>query len=505
MTRGQRNINWIERYCFIPEGKLVGQRVKLTQHQKNWIRAIYDTPTRTFILSIPRKNAKTALAAFLTLLHLAGPEAVRNGQLFSTAQSRDQAGLVFQLAAKIIRMSPDLKSYIAIRDTAKQLFCPELGTLYRALSAEASTAYGLSPVFCIHDELGQVIGPRSELYEAIETACAAQERPLSIIISTQAPTDADLLSILIDDALTAKDPKTKVILYSAPENADPFSIDTVRMANPHFDEFMNQDEVMSQAEKARRMPSKESQYRNLILNQRVNVSSPFVSKDIWDLGNQPIDEEAFEVSSVFQGIDLSIRSDLSARVAMAQSAHDGKWNVKCWFYTPENGLKERSEKDRTPYDLWVKQGHLIATPGATVDYDVVVADMKDEYERGNVSAIGYDRYRIDDFNAALTRAEMEFVTEPFGQGFVSMAPAIDSLESMLLNGRIHHGGHPVLKMCATNTVVVRDAAGNRKFDKSKATGKIDGMIALVMAAHLADKSTQDSFDPDAYEPIKAKT
>src|SRR5690606_23770718 len=142
---------------------------------------------------------------FLLLLHLCGPEARANSQLFSAAQSRDQASILFALAAKTVRMSPELNSVVTVRDTAKQLFCEELGTLYRALSAEASTAYGLSPVFIVHDELGQVRGPRSELYEALETATGAQDSPLSIVISTQAPNPTDLLSVLIDDAKTGAD------------------------------------------------------------------------------------------------------------------------------------------------------------------------------------------------------------------------------------------------------------------------------------------------------------
>jgi phage terminase large subunit-like protein len=153
--RSDRNIEWLETYCRIPEGKLVGKELKLTEIQKQWVRDIYDTPTRVFILSMGRKNAKTAFAAFLLLLHLCGPEAKRNSQLYSDAQSREQAAILFALAAKIVRMSPDLAQYITIRDTAKQLACSELGTLYRALSAEASTAYGLSPAFTVHDGLTQ--------------------------------------------------------------------------------------------------------------------------------------------------------------------------------------------------------------------------------------------------------------------------------------------------------------------------------------------------------------
>ena len=194
VTRAERNIAWVESHCRVPEGSHVGRPVALRDWQRDILRGIYDTPTRRAIVSFGRKNGKTALSAFLLLLHLCGPEARENSQLYSAAQSREQASILFALAAKCVRMSPDLAQYVIVRDTAKQLFCPELGTLYRALSAEASTAYGLSPAFVVHDELGQVRGPRSELYEALETAAAAQEDPLSIVISTQAPTDADLLS-----------------------------------------------------------------------------------------------------------------------------------------------------------------------------------------------------------------------------------------------------------------------------------------------------------------------
>ena len=205
-TRAERNIRWLETHCRIPEGRDVGKPVRLREWQKAELRKIYDNPdgTRRAILSFGRKNGKTALAAFILLLHLVGPESRQNSQLYSAAQSREQAAILFSLAAKTVRMSPTLSrpvGYIQIRDSTKQLECSERGTLYRALSADASTAYGLSPVLIVHDELGQVRGPKSELYEALETATGAQEDPLSIVISTQAPNDADLLSVLIDDAL----------------------------------------------------------------------------------------------------------------------------------------------------------------------------------------------------------------------------------------------------------------------------------------------------------------
>ena len=232
-------IAFIETVCLVPEGKFVGQPLKLQGWQKDILRAIYDNPhgTRRAIISMGRKNAKTTLSACLLLAHLCGPPARNkpNSELYSAAQSRDQAAIIFSLTAKMIRLNPMLAQTVQIQETAKTLRCGELGTRYRALSAEATTAFGLSPSLIIHDELGRVRGPRSPLYEALETAVGAQEAPLSIIISTQAATDSDLLSILVDDALRGADPTTVVKLYAAPPELDPFSEEAIRAANPALD------------------------------------------------------------------------------------------------------------------------------------------------------------------------------------------------------------------------------------------------------------------------------
>lgn len=496
MTRSERNAAWIEEHCIIPEGKLVGQPMHLTAEQREWLRRIYDTPTRRFILSMARKQGKTAFAACLLLLHLVGPEARANSQLFSAAQSRDQAAILFALAAKMVRMSPTLSQYVGVRDTAKQLYCTELGTLYRALSAEASTAYGLSPVFVVHDELGQVRGARSELYEALETASGAQEEPLSVVISTQAPTDADLLSLLIDDARRGEDPRTKLVLYAADDDVDPFSEQAIRQASPHFDVFMNQQEVRDQALAAKRMPSREASYRNLVLNQRVNASNPFVSRAVWAACGSEIDRAVFDHAPVFVGLDLSARNDLTAAVAVARD-EDGVLHVWPVFFAPANGVAERAHRDRAPYDLWGSQGHITLTPGGSVDYETVAQWLAEFCADHDVQCIRFDRWRIDVLKAELARLGVELPLEPFGQGFKDMTPALDALEAELMNGTMRHGNHPVLTMCAANAVATRDAAGNRKLDKSKATGRIDGMVALAMA--LGSQAGHTASEPSVYE------
>jgi phage terminase large subunit-like protein len=482
LTRGERNIQWIEKHCRIPEGKFVGKPVELRDWQKKEIRRIYDNEaiTRTAILSFARKNAKTALAAFLLLLHLVGPEAQTNSQLVSTALSRDQAAILFALAAKIVRMSPTLNPVIGIRDNAKQLYCSALGTLYKALSSDASTNFGASPVFAVHDELGQVIGPRSALYEAVETGAGAHDNPLSIIISTQAPTDGDLLSVLIDDALDGHDPRVVVSLYTAPMEDEPFAEETIRKANPAFGDFLNADEVMKSARDAERMPSRESSYRNLILNQRVDASSPFVSKTVWDSCN---DEPAPLKGPIWGGLDLSARTDLTALVLV--HLEDKVWHVHPYFWTPGEGVRERAKRDRVPYDVWVKEGWLRTTPGATVDYEYIAQEMTEIIGGEYVSAIAYDRWRIDLMKKELDRIGFNLPLIPHGQGYKDMSPALDSTESELLNGRLNHGGHPVLTMCAANAVVQADPAGNRKLAKDKSNGRIDGMVALAMAIAAA--------------------
>jgi phage terminase large subunit-like protein len=476
----------------VPEGKDVGKPVVLRPWQRKEIERIYGSPTRRAIISFGRKNGKTALASFLLLLHLCGPEAKPNSQLYSAAQSREQASVLFNLAAKSVRMSPDLHSVIIIRDTAKELVCAEIGTKYRALSADASTAYGLSPVFTVHDELGQVKGPRSELYEALETASGAHEEPLSVIISTQAPTDGDLLSILIDDAKKGGDPRVKHSVYECDSDLDPFTEKAIRQANPAFGDFQNAKETLAMAEDARRMPSREPEFRNLILNQRVEMNSPFISKSVWDsCGGEVSDWGNVEE---FAGLDLSATNDLTAFVPIAWI--DDAWEVKPTFWLPEEGLREKSRSDRVPYDMWHADGQLQTTPGKAVEYEWVARWLYDHCAAIQFRIkIAFDRWGMKHLKPWLTKAgfseeQFEAIFVEFGQGFQSMSPALRDTESALLSGKVRHGNHPVLTMCAANAVVTTDPAGGRKLNKQKSATRIDGMVALAMAFGIAPNEVE---------------
>ncbi|BAQ16923.1 phage terminase large subunit [Methyloceanibacter caenitepidi] len=398
--------------------------------------------------------------------------------------SRDQAALVFGLAAKMARLNPSLDEHLHILDSFKQIRCPAIGTLYSALSADAGTNFGKSPVFIVHDELGQVRGPRHDMYDALETAVGAHEEPLSIIISTQAPNDGDLLSILIDDALSNRDPQTVISLYTAPMEADPFEDATIALANPAYGDFLNASVVKKMAEDARAMPAREAEYRNYVLNQRVEAINPFVTKTVW-LANGA---DPKEPKGAFGGLDLSEVNDLTALILV--SPRRSRFDVTSRFWLPEEGLAERSRQDRVPYDVWARDGFIERTPGQSIEYEFVAGQIAELFRDHDIRKIAFDRQYMRQFRPWLVKAGLSdsFIDSrfvPFGQGYLSMGPALRTLESLLLNRKLRHGNNPVLTMCAQNARATKDPAGNRKFDKSRAGGRIDGMVALAMATSIA--------------------
>ena len=494
MTRAEAVIEFIHRYCIVPEGAQVGQPIQLAEFQQAFIRAVYDNPhgTRRAYLSVSRKNGKSGLLAGLLLAHLVGPEAVQNAQLVSGAMSREQAALVFNLAAKMVGQSPKLSKLVRIVPSGKRLIGLPLNTEFRALAADGRTAHGLSPVFAVLDEVGQVRGPQSDFIDAIVTSQGAHSEPLLLVISTQAASDADLLSVWLDDAAASNDPRIVSHVYAAPEGCDLLDEGAWQAANPALGIFRSRDDLAEQMKQAQRMPSAENMARNLLLNQRVSTDSPFVSPSVWAACGRAV---APFVGPVFAGLDLSARTDLTAFVLVGK--RDGVWQVQSYFWTPSQGLAERARRDRSDYETWTRQGFMRTTPGASVDYAHVAADIAEILADLDLRAVAFDRWRMDVMQGELERLGIVLPLVPFGQGFKDMSPALDSLEVELLNHRVAHGGHPVLTMCAANATTVRDPAGNRKLDKQRATGRIDGLVALAMALGAAQSAEAPTPDPYA--------
>ena len=500
LSRGERVCAFIERYCIVPEGMLVGQKLKLAPFQRKFILEVYDNPhgTGMGILSMPRKNSKTATIACLLLAHIAGPEAVQNSRIISGARSREQAGEVYNYASKMVQMSPELSDVIRIVPSGKKLIGLTMNVEYQAISAEGKTAHGKSPIVAILDEVGQVQGSSDDFIDAIITAQGAYDAPLLLAISTQAATDADLFSIWIDDALESDDPTTVCHVYKADDDCDVLDKKQWYKSNPALGMFLNEKKFEEMAERAARMPSFESTFRNLNLNQRVQRNNPFVSRTVWqENGALPDSLSGVEVTI---GLDLSARTDLTAAVIVFTDG-EGITHVYPQFWIPEAGLHERVKRDKVPYDLWADSGLINLCAGATIDYEFVIRDLCDLLQDCHIKAIAFDRWRIDIFKKDMERMGVDFPMIPHGQGFRDMSPALDALEAALLNKRIRHGNHPVLTMCAANAVETKDPAGNRKLDKSKATGRIDGMVALAMAMSNMKVEEEMNLDDFLASPV----
>lgn len=495
MTLGEKNCAFIEKYCVVPEGDLVGKPVVLADYQKRFILDVYDNPsgTDTAILSMARKNAKTATIAFLVLCHLVGPSARLNSRIISGAMSRDQAAEVYNLASKTVMLSPRLQNEIRAIPSSKKLIGLKMNTEYQAISADSKTAHGKSPVVAILDEVGQIVGPKSDFVDAITTSQGAYDDALLIYISTQAATDADLLSILIDDAKKNKPAKTICHVYEAEKDAQLTDEKAWRAANPALGLFRSTKDMKKQAEKAARMTSFENTFRNLNLNQRVSRFDPFVSNAVWQRSRALSHDITGRV--LLGGLDLSSKLDLTACVFVSE-ADDGILDVWPFFWAPESDVKERENRDKAPYTDWARQGYLNLTPGNSVNYAHVAHDIKRITAKSSIKNLHFDRWHIDFFKKECGD-DLASCLLPFGQGYKDMSPALDRLEELLLDGKMRHSNHPILTWCASNATIIRDPAGNRKLDKSKSTGRIDGMVALAMAvagASLNDKAgTIDDF------------
>jgi phage terminase large subunit-like protein len=499
MTRGEKVCAFIERYCLVPEGKLVGKPLKLMKFQRDFIKGIYDNKhgTSRAYLSVARKNGKSALIAGIVLAHIIGPEARLNSQIVSGARSREQASLVFKLAEKMIRLSPELYKLIKIVPSSKMLIGLPMNVEYKAISAEAGTAHGLSPVLAILDEVGQVRGPTDSFIEAIETAQGAHDDPLLIAISTQAATDGDLFSIWLDDAKNAKDRRIVSHVYSAPEGCDMMDREAWKAANPAMGEFRSVVDLEDFAKQADRLPAKENSFRWLYLNQRIDASSPFLSRSEWQANSADPEVEELDGAECYGGLDLSASRDLTSLILAFPDGDD--FRIVSRFFLPSDGIREKAKQDKVPYDIWADQGFLTLIDGPVIIPAVVAMAIAEANERYKIKQISYDRWRINDLKRELDNIGCTVPLVPFGQGFRDMAPAVDMVERLVAERKLRHGGNPILNMCAAGAIVERDPAGNRKLSKSKSASRIDGLVALSMALGGISKDEANNIPPSPWE------
>ncbi len=524
MTLGEEVCNWIEEYCHVPDGDDVGKPVRLRDWQRHYVLEIYDQPperrTRLAIISFGRKNGKTALAAMLLLAHLAGPVRRENAQLYSAAQKREQAAVLFDLAAKMIALEPRLADVLTVREYRNEIVSALSGAAYKALSADVKGAFGKSPAFVVHDELGQVDGNRSKLFEALETGRGAHSWPLSLVLSTQAEDDGALLSELIDDA--HNDAHTRLFLHRAEPEDDPYAESTWRKANPALGDFNSLTELRAAAEKARRLPAFRPVFQNLHLNMRVSAEQRVFTEAMWMGCEEPgLSLDDLEGRPCYAGLDLSSKSDLTS---MALCFPRDGWACFVRSWVAADKVEQLGESWNAPYRQWIEDGWLVPSGHAAIDYTDVADWIREIGGRFDLRRVAADPARLDElldhlrddfptrrddegtmkmaqspFFAALARGESPPVLfRMYSQQPATMEPAIGDLETKLDGGELRLEPNPVTRWAARQTRVSTTTDGQRRPVKRSSGDKrwkIDPVVALLMAVRQA--VIESDLDPAA--------
>ena len=520
--RVQLIFDFIEK-LIVPSGKGKGKPVKLLPFEKAFIKDIYNPVNSDMlrivlraILSMGRKNGKTFIVACLVLVHLVGPEAVLNGEIYSAANEREQAAIVFKYVAQIVRADRELEELIRIVDSTKTMVCFSNGSTYKAVSAEAGTKMGYNPTFIIYDELSQA--KNEDLYEAFDTSMGARigegEEPLFAVISTQSKDPQHILSRLISDGRKNEDPTTVCHLYDVPLPQNDEEDDSLTneskwyLANPALGEFRSLSELRTFAKKALRMPSFENTFRNLYLNQCVDAKAPFIPRAEWVACKG--DAEIPLGSEIYLALDLSGKIDLTALVGTNAEGDDCR--IMARFWKPKESLIDHENRDKVPYTLWEKQGLISTSPGRAVQYSFIAKELAKLHSDYTIVGLAFDRYRIDDLMVAMGEIGLDCYVEgkdkeqagairlvPWGQGYVSMTQAVEALENAILNRQLIHDMHPCLTWNISNAMTIEDAAGNRKLNKAASRFRIDGAVALAMCIGLKSRDRKGAPIPSAYE------
>lgn len=495
-SRAEKVIQFIESLP-ITSGMLSGSKFLLRDWQKEIIEKIYAVDkkgkrlVREVLFTVPRKNGKTQLAAAVALAHLAGPEAESRGQVYSAAADREQAALIYNEMKAMILETPHLNQRIIIRDFNKHLEDVITGSLYKALSSDAKTKHGFNASFVIYDELAQA--PNRELYDTLKTSIGARKEPLIVVISTQSHDPLHIMSELVDHGEKVRDNLVEdhsflPIIFSAPTDSDPWNEKTWRACNPALGDFRSIEEMRNAAVQARAIPARESSFRLLYLNQRVQAEAGFISQAEWDRCADSVKESELLGAACYGGLDLSEKNDLTALCLMFVLP-DGRKAVRSFFWTPKGLLNERVDSERILYESWIRQGYLSAKEGKIIDYEWVAKTLVELARKYDIREIAFDREKIESLKKELNSlgSNLEERMIEHRQGFISMGEALQCLWDDIKSERLRHGANPILTWCVFNAVVIRDAANNMKLIKKTKQNRIDGAVALAMAANLASQ------------------
>ena len=493
-------VGFIECLCHT-KGTWAGKPFELIDWQEHIIRDLFGIlkpngyrQFNTAYVELPKKQGKSELAAAVALLLCCG-DGEERAEVYGCAADRQQASIVFEVAADMVRMCPALGKRVKILASQKRMVYLPTNSFYQVLSAEAYSKHGFNIHGVVFDELHTQ--PNRKLFDGMTKGSGdARMQPLYFLIKTAG---TDTQSICYETHQKAKDilEGRKIdqtfypVIYGAKEDEDWTDPEVWKRSNPSLGITVGIDKVQAACDSARQNPAEENSFRQLRLNQWVKQSVRWMPMDKWDACAAPVNAEALEGRVCYGGLDLSSTTDVTAFVLVFHPKEDDEpFAVLPYFWIPEENLELRVRRDHVPYDVWQKQGFLMTTEGNVVHYGFIEKFIEELGEKYNIREIAFDRWGAVQMVQNLEG--MGFTVVPFGQGFKDMSPPTKELMKLTLEKKIAHDGHPVLRWMADNIFIRTDPAGNIKADKEKSTERIDGVIALIMALDRAIRCGNDA-------------
>ncbi|PZN08637.1 MAG: terminase [Bacillota bacterium] len=447
---------------------------------------------------IARKNGKSTLSAGVGLYMLVG-DGEPGAEVYSAATKRDQAKIVWDEAAKMVRKSPALSKRIKVLPGKANMHVLANGSKYEPLGADADSLDGLNVHCAIVDELHA--HKTRDLWDVLDTATGARLQPLMWAITT-AGTDRE--SICYEqhsyavEVLEGRIQDDTFFAYVATidEGDDPFDERVWIKANPNLGISVQIEDLRRKAEKAKRVPTALNAFLRLHLNVWTNQTTAWLDLDLWDRNAGPVSwvalEERLRGRRCYGGLDLSSTQDMTAWVLVFPHDDDlERIDVLCRFWVPEARLTAEDNRYRDQYKAWARTGALKVTPGSAVDYDFIVKQVLEDASTFQLVDLNIDRlFQAHQVAVRLMDELGDDKVIGMGQGWKAMTAPMKELERRLILEKVHHGGHPVLRWMAGNIAVRLGPNEDMAPDKKSSQGKIDGIVALIMALDRAMRHTK---------------
>lgn len=493
------------------KGKWARQPFVLSDWQAFWTALMFGwlrfDGTRRFrkaYFRVARKNGKTTWIAGIGLYLFVG-DGEAGAEVFTAATKLSQAKLIHVESEMMVRQSKDLSKHITIQ--RNNLFIDGTSCKYVPLGADAKTEDGLNPHGALIDELHA--HPTRELYDVIDSATGAREQPLMLMITTAGFGGLETICRVEDEYVkgileeTIEDDKYFGVIYQldeaeklgdefedAEEKSDDWQDEQHWVkANPNLGVSVNIEKLREAATRAKQDPSALDNFLTKHLDMWVKGARKWMPLKQWKkCAAKYTFDDLKEAESVFAGLDLASVSDLCSLVIVANMP-DGKKRILGKHYLPEDKALSTENKNAALYKRWADAGWLTLTEGNVTDYDYIERDIHSMMSCLSIQEIAFDKYNATQIVNNLQAEDVPMIE--FRQGFLSMSPAMKQLEIDILTGRLEHPNDPVINWAMSNVVLSRDAAGNQKPDKEKSIGKIDPVVALIMATGRSNLFTED--------------